>query len=92
MTAYFVLALLIATLADIFSTEYALRKGYTEGNPVAGFLMKHFGRWWYLPKMAVVGVVWFGKDAGPVWTQWAILALAVFMLVVAANNLRIARQ
>jgi hypothetical protein len=31
--------LIVATLADIASTEYALRRGLSEGNPVAAKLM-----------------------------------------------------
>ena len=89
MADLYVLALLVATIADILTTEYALKKGYIEGNPVAGFLMAKLGRWWYLPKIALVAVVWVYRDTG---SSWAILVLAVFMFAVAANNLRIARQ
>jgi hypothetical protein len=49
--------LIVATLADIASTEYALRRGLSEGNPVAAKLMAVFGKFWGLPKLALAARV-----------------------------------
>lgn len=81
--------LIVATLADIASTEYALRRGLSEGNPVAAKLMSHFGKFWGLPKLALAA--WIFIERSDKWA-WLIAALAVALLVIAANNVRMAKR
>ena len=81
--------LIVATLADIASTEYALRKGLSEGNPVAAKLMAVFGKFWGLPKLALAA--WIFIERSDEWA-WLIAALAVALLVIAANNVRLAKR
>jgi len=72
-------------VADIVSTNYALAiPGVREINPLMAFSQAEFGAVWWLPKLAVVGVL--SAMAFSMRRRWPIIfAISVSGLAVVAN-------
>jgi len=77
--------MMMATVADILTTEYGIKRGSAESNPVAKFLMARLGRWWYAPKLLAAGVILYAPESAP-W--WLIAGVTALLAGVAALNLR----
>ena len=52
-------AAILAQIADVISTNKAITRGAVEANPVIAAVMGHFGRAWWVVKLAFSGGVTF---------------------------------
>ena len=77
--------LLLALIADAWSTHYLLSKGGQEGNPFSAWVLERWGFWpWTWAKLATgVAVV----ILAPFWVEWA---AAAFFAWLAWRNVRLA--
>jgi hypothetical protein len=84
------IALALATLADVVTTLRGLKRGAREANPVSAALMRR-GVWaWVLARSLVaVGVAVWGVSAGQTWLLWLIAGLTA---VVAWHNTKQGRR
>jgi hypothetical protein len=79
------LAAMVLQVLDIWTTNAILAAGGRERNPVVRWCMARCGRWWWVPKLAVVGlalVALVAEDAD--WRLVAGLDLA-YVAVVGQN-------
>lgn len=84
-----IIAYAVANLADILSTNYLLRRGGRELNPVMRWAMDKFGKAWVIPKLALAGAgLWLFVSVN---AEWAIWAGAALVGVVAVNNFRLGK-
>lgn len=85
------LAFAVAQIADVLTTNAALRKpGLKEGHPLWRWVQRRFGRAWWVVRIGAgaavgVGLWWAFSSTLPI----AVVALAI--AAVAANNWRLAR-
>jgi len=71
-----IIALALATLADIWTTEKAIQSGATEANPVIRWMMDRFGRGWIVAKIGVaVASAALLYVAGADWAIWIMAAI-----------------
>ncbi|WP_417724548.1 DUF5658 family protein [Salipiger sp.] len=85
-----IIAYIVAQLADVVTTERALREGDAiEGNPVIRWLMTRLGRGWVVVKLALAGAIvfWLFLNDG----ETAIWIVAAITGAVALNNWRLVR-
>jgi len=85
-----VIAFIVANLLDILSTNYAIKLGGSEANPIVQWMMGKLGNWWFLGKLSVASValaIFVSSDL--VWGVWA---AALFYFAVSLKNFRIARK
>tara|TARA_R110002096_G_scaffold49122_4_gene130026 strand:+ start:124 stop:414 length:291 start_codon:yes stop_codon:yes gene_type:complete len=82
---------LLAQLADIYTTVYALRAPRArEANGIIAWLMAKLGKGWIVVKLAVsFGGAYAIFISGE---RWLIIALAVLVMGVALSNYRIAKK
>lgn len=90
---YFALVAVLAALqvADVWSTNRALRAGAREGNPLIAWLMARLGRAWWLGKAAMAAAflvpLWIVGPQPATWVALAILIPAYGWVV--RNNWRL---
>jgi hypothetical protein len=82
------LLILLGTLqvADIVTTNYALAvHGVAEANPLVASWQAHLGAAWWLPKLAVVGLVCFATPLAR--RRWAMICVVSLYAAAVAGNL-----
>ncbi len=89
MTIAAIVAMGLAALADVYTTERFLKYGYVEKNPAVAWAMRRFGRGWILIKLTVTGfVTLLSVLSGVLWILWA---GAIFTGVIALRNWKLVR-
>ena len=86
------LSFALLQLADIVTTNRALAlPGNTEANPVMSSAMTHLGAAWWLPKLAVLGLIFvaarYAHDRRSKLLMSAFYAVVAITFLVVANNL-----
>ena len=85
---YRLMFLLFAGLqvADVITTNFALGvRGIWEANPIVAFAQAHLGEAWWLPKLAVVGIVFL---IAPMTKRLWPMAFAVsYYVVIVCDNI-----
>jgi hypothetical protein len=79
------LAVLVLQLLDVWTTNTILAAGGRERNPLVRWCMARFGRWWWGPKLVLVGLALAALlDEEADWRLLAVLVL-VYVGVVGQN-------
>jgi Domain of unknown function (DUF5658) len=76
----------ILQVADIVTTNYALAtRGVWEANPLVASWQAHLGAAWWLPKLAIVGLVCFATPLTR--RRWAMICVVSVYAAAVAENL-----
>ena len=70
---------LVVGIGDVISTNQGLAAGAVELNPLFAWVQATFGSWWFLPKMALHGVV----AAMVIWFPQPMVLAVVFPIILA---------
>lgn len=85
-----IIAYVVVNVLDVVSTNYLLKRGGRELNPVMRWAMGKFGKAWVIPKMGLAGAalaIFLHFDL--LYMVWAGAGAVV---LVAANNFRLAKN
>lgn len=81
-------------LVDVVSTDLAIGRGAFEKNKLIVLSMRHFGRFWFLPKLGIaLGalMVLSGQRENHLFYLFALGVIAVYLAVI-RNNYRLATR
>lgn len=84
------IAFAAAQMADIWTTNRALKAGLYEANPIWRWVQDRLGRAWVAPRFAGAFVIAVGLDH--VFGALPVAIMALGIAAVAANNWRLTRE